>query len=539
MNRLFLLRIVLGLAIALAGMSPAANADQDGEIRDREHIVIVPFGDTQRIFEQDGRGGYARISAIVEDERSNGDNVIVVHAGNAFAPSLFSTIDGGAHAIDMLNRLGITIMGVGHHEFDLGRGTAALRFAEARFPVVMSNARAGNGSPIAGTVRRQIVAVAGYRLGFMGLLPPQTSLISSPGDLVIEDPVAAAERVAGELRADGADIVIALTDLEQSVLSAIRARGAADLIFNAQGPTDSSTLTVEAVGSTVLARSGEGGNRIPVVDLYLERVMRELVSTPTAPQAGDDAVAEFDPDKFFEAAHEEAIVRWRVDVRVRDTARIEPDRFADIVLAQYYAVFGRQLNEPLATVAGAFDTLRANVRNRSSGFAAFVTEAMRDAAGADVAVLNAGAIRGDQTFGPGDEFRVRDLLTALPYRNRIVTLEITGRRLMLLLEHGLGPTSVGGPRFVHFAGMSVRYNPGGRPGARVCRVTINGKPLEHGANYVVATNEFLARGGDGYDMLGRAATVDRGDLLDFLRQRLTETGKLQPIDDDRLTPSCF
>ena len=537
MKHLNPLRFILAAGLALAGMPGSALADQDGEVRDEVRIVIVPLSDTQRVFEQDGRGGYARVSAIVEDERAESDAVVVVHSGNVFSPSLFSTVDSGAHAFDMMNRLNITILAPGPHEFDFGPAVAARRFAEARFPIVLSNVSTRDGSPLAATTRRTLIDVAGYRLGFMGLLPQETATTSSPGPLNIEDPVAATAAVAAELRADGADVVIALGGFDLRDAERIRAAGA-DIVLAAQGPAENPSLWLDVHPNGLIARPAEGGNFLPVIDLHLYRVAREMMPTDDAAMADGDDPAEIDPDKFFETATQDVVSRWHADVRVRDSARMQPDRFADTVIAQYYAQFNRQLNEPLATVATTFDTDRAALRSGANGFAAFVTDAMRAAAEADIALINSGAIRGDRAYAAGDGFRIRDLLAELPFRNRIITLRLTGQQLSTVLEYGFAAASVGSARFPQIAGMAVRYDPAGAEGRRVCAVTIAGKSLDPKATYRLATNEFLARGGDGYDMLKALDAEDVGDLLQILRQRPVAAGKLEPVLDGRIQAGC-
>ena len=56
---------------------------------------------------------------------------------------------------------------------------------------------------------------------------------------------------------------------------------------------------------------------------------------------------------------------------------------------------------------------------------------------------------------------------------------------------------------------------------RILRVLLNGKVIDKNATYKVATNDFMAAGGDGYTMFGRVLT--EGSLLsdvfiDFLKK---------------------
>lgn len=210
------------------------------------------------------------------------------------------------------------------------------------------------------------------------------------------------------------------------------------------------------------------------------------------------------------------------------------------MIAQHYAVFSHRIGEPLATVAAPLDLARAPLRRIEIAFANYVTDAMRSVAGADIAFINAGAIRDDRDFNPGDVYTLRDLLMALPFRNRIVTVTLTGRRLAALLESGLDAASIGSPRFLHVSGVTTRYTLTGRPGARICSILFGDVPLNHGARCRIATNEFLARGGDGYDVLQLNSTEseDRGDLIDMLRHRLVADGRLAPVEGGRLRASC-
>ena len=42
------------------------------------------------------------------------------------------------------------------------------------------------------------------------------------------------------------------------------------------------------------------------------------------------------------------------------------------------------------------------------------------------------------------------------------------------------------------------------PGARIVSISVGGAPLDPAKRYTVATNEFLARGGDGYTSFAQA-----------------------------------
>src|SRR5262245_50199844 len=90
-------------------------------------VTIVQVNDLPRADDVAGRGGLAKLATIVKQERQGGRQVLVVHAGNAISPSLLSGFDQGAFMIPILNRLGVSVMAFGNHEFDFGTAVAGER----------------------------------------------------------------------------------------------------------------------------------------------------------------------------------------------------------------------------------------------------------------------------------------------------------------------------------------------------------------------------------------------------------------------------
>jgi hypothetical protein len=66
-------------------------------------VTFVLVNDVDQMGETQGRGGYARIAAVVKAERARTQNVVFVHAGDAISPSLLSGFDQGAHILTLLN----------------------------------------------------------------------------------------------------------------------------------------------------------------------------------------------------------------------------------------------------------------------------------------------------------------------------------------------------------------------------------------------------------------------------------------------------
>jgi 2',3'-cyclic-nucleotide 2'-phosphodiesterase (5'-nucleotidase family) len=85
------------------------------------------------------------------------------------------------------------------------------------------------------------------------------------------------------------------------------------------------------------------------------------------------------------------------------------------------------------------------------------------------------------------------------------------------------------------SGLQVTYNGEAQVGSRVRRMMVGGEPLDVSKTYTVATDAFIADGGDGYDMLTHAThRIDhQTPLRDLLLKALAE-GPLHAETDRRM-----
>jgi 5'-nucleotidase len=106
------------------------------------------------------------------------------------------------------------------------------------------------------------------------------------------------------------------------------------------------------------------------------------------------------------------------------------------------------------------------------------------------------------------------VLSMLPFNNPIVKVEVTGKVLMDILEHGVARSREDNEpgRFPQISGMTFTFDAGKLPGQRIVKATVGGKPVEMNAVYTVATSDFLvSRGGDGYTMFKDAKVLISAD----------------------------
>src|SRR5262249_15968453 len=100
-----------------------------------------------------------------------------------------------------------------------------------------------------------------------------------------------------------------------------------------------------------------------------------------------------------------------------------------------------------------------------------------------------------------------DILTELPFGNRIIVLEISGRDLRRALENGLSRLPEASGRFPQVSGMAVEFELARQPGHPVTTLPVGAGPLDRARVYRIATIDFLARGGDDYAMFSTAPRI--------------------------------
>ena len=83
--------------------------------------------------------------------------------------------------------------------------------------------------------------------------------------------------------------------------------------------------------------------------------------------------------------------------------------------------------------------------------------------------------------------------------------------------------------------MSFTYNQKAKAGDRVVSVKIGNKPLNKGRTYTMATNDYLAKGGDGYSVFKKGkviidasgATLMASMVMDYIKANRSVSPKVE------------
>lgn len=168
----------------------------------------------------------------------------------------------------------------------------------------------------------------------------------------------------------------------------------------------------------------------------------------------------------------------------------------------------------------------------------FIADGLCASADSDIALMNGGGIRTDTLYPSGDITK-KQIINILPFPNSVVELKVSGDTLLTALEHGVSKIEQLSGQFPQVSGMQYSYDPNQPAGSRIGSTMIDSEPIDPGTTYRLATNDFVAGGGDGYTMFtdaSRLVTADEGALLsDLIIDRVEELTPISPEAHGRIT----
>ena len=489
-----------GLALALAASTALSALAEEVSVR------FVVASDTDTMSENKGRGGLARLASVVKAERAKGGNVLFVYPGDLLSPSILAGFDKGKHMVEILNMNPPDILVPGNHEYDFGPEVFLERMREGEFTKLATNTMQ-DGKPIEGFETTILREFGDLKVGMIGITTDKTPQLSSPGDITFSNSVETAKSAVEDLKGRGADVVVAIAHTEQKIDFDFLYRAGADIVISGHDHN----LHIFYDGRRALVESKEEAEYVTVMDVAFD----------------------------IGESRGKRRVRWWPNFDIIDTAKVEPDAEVAAKVKAYEDTLSKELDVELGTAEVELDTRKASVRTGETAFGNLVADGMRAAVGADVAMTNGGGIRGNTVYDAGHKITRRDVLTELPFGNVNVKMEVSGEVLRQALEHGYAGVPEAKGSFLHVSGLTAKVDSTKPAGERVSDVMVGGQPLDPAATYTLATNDFMARGGDGYTMLRDGKMLVDPDSAKLMANdvmvHIREMGAVKTGIDGRLT----
>lgn len=441
-------------------------------------------------------GGVACLAGAVNQARQQEPSLLLA-AGDMIQGNAWANLFQGKSVIDVMNAMKFDAMVVGNHEFNFGKNVLQKRIAQANFPILGANVE---GFPALKPYT--IKELKGIKIGIIGVVT-RDSINTAPKNvagLKFTAPENALLKYLPELKQQ-ADIVLVLSHCGYPVDRKLAATvPGIDVIVG--GHTHTKLLYPEKIGDTIIVQAWEHAKALGILDLQVEHGK---------------------------------IVNFQGSLGEIGPATAPCDTKVQEIVSRYESLS----NPPLLQIIGEtrVDLDAHLVRVAETNLGDFIAEVMRKTTKADIAIINGGSIKGSI---PKGNIETQDVYTALPYDSYLIAFRMKGAQLKEALEHGISLLEKPSHRFPQVAGLTFTYSRSAPMGSRVRDVTIGGQPLDPNKEYVVATIDYLAAGGDGYTMFAKALKrngwfkknpITYNDSGTWLRDRVINAIKAQKILD--------
>nr|WP_314945114.1 cell surface ecto-5'-nucleotidase Nt5e [Streptococcus infantis] len=520
----------------------AQSAPAESPKSEEKDTVILHTNDVHgRIVEEKGVIGDAKLATVIEQERAKtNQTTLVVDAGDAFQGLPISNSSKGEARAKILNEMQYDAMAVGNHEFDFGLDEAKKYKEILKFPLLSSNTYVDGARLFqASTIVDKNKDVEGDEFVVIGVTTPETATKTHPKNVKgvtftepIEEVNKVVEEVQAKAKAEGKDYkhYVVLAHLGVDTTTPVSWRGSTLAEALSKNPLLKGKRVTVIDGHSHTVESTTYGDNVTYnqTGSYLHNVgkitykSRQLLGNPTQIAAAEAKKLPANPT---------------VEKLVKDIKqKYDAENAVEVVS-----------NSPVELNGD-----RENVRVRETNLGNVVADALYQygqtgfSHPTDIAVTNGGGLR--ETIAKGKPITKGNVIAVLPFGNTISQIQVTGQQVLDMFEKSLGsilqvdkagktvldengqPLLEPSGGFLQVSGVKVYYDTNLPSGKRVLAVQVknhtNGayEKLELSKTYYLATNDFLAAGGDGYTMLGGAR--EEGPSMDAAFEDYLKTADL-------------
>ncbi|MEG1481361.1 multifunctional 2',3'-cyclic-nucleotide 2'-phosphodiesterase/3'-nucleotidase/5'-nucleotidase [Clostridium sp.] len=467
------------------------------------NIPIVTFNDFHGSLQESGSDiGASKLSYEIKRVKKENPNTIVVSGGDMYQGSALSNLLKGEPVTEMLKQVGLNFSAVGNHEFDWGADLISKWSKDGNFEFLASNIYdKKTGKPVDWAKPYGIIEKEGKKIGFVGLATPETAYKTNPNgvkNIEFKDPKEAAKEWTDYLRnKEKVDAVIVLSHLGSTQDKDGKITGEVEDVAKVPG--------IDAIVSAHSHQRVEGKvNGVPVIQAYKNG--RCLGHIDLNFDKEGKLTVNTEVDDLYKRVQD-----LPMDEEMKANLKVYEDKLAPI------------MNEKVTHLSVDLP------HDRDKGITklgATVAEAMKEITNSDFAIMNGGGVRAPLYKG---DITVGDMYRILPFDNTIVTMDMKGSDIVKALDHGIEPKDMG---WGQHAGAKVFYDKGAKEGSKVTSVRLkDGSKIDPNKYYKVATNDFMAAGGDGYDFKNAKNVKDTNLVLrEAMKDKWAKDG-ITPVEN--------
>ncbi len=454
-------------------------------------VTILFTSDIHGNFRQNPASGALGYSGIAAIQRSLPGSILV-DGGDYLTSNMFMTEETIHDILSLMNAAGYRVAGIG--EADLENGIEALRNvqAEAGFHMLSSNISYGKErTPLLDDT--VILDVNGIRIGFFSILNPDLRLDSSLQnleDIYLEDAARTAQKCVNNLKAEGADIVVAISHIgnegDTNVDQVAAFVNGIDFILDGHDHVEEGGRWI---GDTLILNPGANGKQAIELTVKFDayRKVTELSTTL------------WSYDGVLNLPKDEAVVALEEEIASRQSTFLGDD-VARVETAIPYTFSMQYQSETLGN---------------------FIADAYRQKTMATIAIVNAGSI---EAGIPEGEITKAVILGVLPNQYTVQVKQVTPKMLKTALEgclyniklrsDGTVDPTTATPEFPQISGFTVKVNYNNEPGKRVMGIYLD-SGVELNLTDTFTTLSLASSSGVFSGELGYDAFLEQSEVKDY------------------------
>ena len=429
---------------------------------------------------------------------------LLFDSGNTFAGTPEGQLGKMQSAVYMMNMLGYNAATLSPKDLNLGIDAITPALAAAKFPIIVSNLKASNGTELKHIKSYEIIDYQGIKIGIIGLLPSATlKSVQRNANIKIENEITTLQKVLPVLQEKGAQIIVLLSsigfDLEggkESIDEKTIAEEFPQINIILGGNSDLSPLEPQEVYETFIARSKENLESIQETFLILDK---------------NNKIKNFNSKA----------------VLLEEEIYGQNSQLLDIINPLRLTVSRSQSNK----ITTLEDSLNTDLKKPSTlGY--YTAQCVKTWGKTEIGLLNSDIFITGLNKGTVSQ---ADLQNAIPYDDRVMFIKMRGDDLKNALEATLDINN----NWPQIAGMEINYDISLPKGSKIKSIKINGIPLKNTQIYSITTTDHIMAGGFGHDEFLNMFEFKNTDrtLRDILRWCLSKQKTIKPTEPKGWKPS--
>ncbi|WP_232685925.1 bifunctional metallophosphatase/5'-nucleotidase [Halobacterium zhouii] len=495
-----------GASAATAGdVAAATAADTNATQTAGTTVTILSYNDVQTAMAQNG--SMPRLATLIEQRRAAHDNpTFLFGAGDEVSPHSMSPLTQWRTPIDVLNEINPDAEVIGNHDLDYGFDSVKNFSAASEFSWLLANVvDSETGETVPGTKPYTVVEKGGVKVGVVGLadrkIKSKTAVDFAKQGYELKDYQKVGSKYATMLKEEkNVDVVVTLGHFGVPVAK--------------QFAKNTENVDVVLVGDDEITYPPQATDGVVISEAKARAAfLGELNLTV---QNGE-------------------VTAWNGRL-IETTRNVTKD-------ANVSRIITDARSEQLSKVAGkttvTLDSRFASNYHDETALGNMITDAFRWKTGADVAITNAGGIRSNEQYAPGN-VTAGEVYNMLPFNNHLVTVELTGAQLesvlqsqIVELESDEGQQYGAEPK-LQVSGVTYEWVGHENVTDQIRSVYVNGEKLDPEATYTVTVNSYMA-GWDGSPLANATRTsVDWTMYGEVVYNYVAAKGMVSPEDTNRI-----